>query len=87
MIVPTYSVAPRYPREASSAGVEGWVELQLELDSQGHVIRSDVLESEPPGFFDDAAKTAVARWRYCPPTEVGQPYPDPHTTKLKFEIE
>jgi protein TonB len=87
MIVPTYSVAPRYPREARSTGVEGWIELQLELDSQGHVIRSDVLESEPPGFFDDAAKTAVARWRYCPPTEVGQPYPDPHTTKLKFEIE
>ena len=87
MIVPTYSVAPRYPREASAAGVEGWVELQLELDSQGHVIRSDVLESEARVFFDDTAKAAVARWRYCPTTEVGQPYPDPHTTKLKFEVE
>ena len=69
---PTSRAAPVYPPRARANGVTGVVSLSLLIDTQGNVQRVKILESSPPGVFDDAAVDAVRRWRFDPASYRGQ---------------
>jgi len=66
-------VGPVYPEAAKAQGVEGWVRLRYDIASDGRVRNRQVLESSPPGVFDEAAMAAVAQWRYRAPVIDGAP--------------
>lgn len=70
---PTSRTPPRYPPRARADGVEGHVVLSLLVDASGRVEKVQVLESSPPGVFDDAALDAVRQWRFEPATYQGAP--------------
>ena len=36
------------------------------VDEQGHTINLQITAAEPAGLFDDAALSAVRRWRFAP---------------------
>lgn len=57
---------PVYPASARAEGVEGVVEVEYDLDSEGRLRNIEVIRSEPPGVFDAAVLEAVAGWRYEP---------------------
>lgn len=57
---------------ASSTATAGHVIVVFGLDRYGRTTDVRVLQSEPPGFKDDAVVRAVRRWRYRPPMENGE---------------
>lgn len=69
--VPVVRVAPMYPQRALANGVEGWVRVRFTISETGAVTDAMVVESSPTRVFDDAALTAIARWRYNPKVEEG----------------
>ncbi len=60
-------VPPKYPTSAEARGKSGHVALTFSLDRTGKPYNIAVVESRPPGVFDDAAVSALRQWRYCPP--------------------
>ncbi len=70
--LPIVKVAPIYPRRAQSRGIEGWVLLSFTVTETGSVIDPVVIDAEPAGVFDNAAKKAVERFKYKPRVINGQ---------------
>ena len=56
--------APLYPANAKRSRMEGWVELKLTVNANGGVADAEVVQSEPSGIFDMAAKRAAKRYRF-----------------------
>lgn len=65
--MPVHRQAPDYPHQAYSRRIEGWVELEFEVDSQGKVIANtiQVINSQPKNIFDRSAIQAIAKWRFA----------------------
>ncbi len=86
--LPIVKVAPMYPARAQSRGQEGWVLVQFTVTEAGGVRDPVVVEAEPPGVFDDAAKKAVLKFKYKPRVESGKPIAVPNVQHLiTFKIE
>ena len=66
-------VLPTYPPHAAARGIEGWVLLEFAIAASGAASSIRVLDSEPPGVFEDAARRALARWKYRPQQRGGRP--------------
>ncbi len=56
--------APVYPVIAKAAGIAGTVVLAATIDREGGIANVQVVSG--PGMLREAAKEAVARWRYRP---------------------
>lgn len=87
ILVPIQRPEPEYPRHSPPRMTEGYAVLRIALGPDGAVTRAEVVESQPPGFFDRVALAAVRQWRYCPPGEVRAPYPDPMDVRIAFKAE
>ena len=59
-----FQVRPKYPKEAIDAGIEGKAVLQCIVKEDGSVGEIYVIEGKEP--LIQAAKTAVAQWKYNP---------------------
>lgn len=74
---PQLSVPPDlarfYPRSAQRRGLGGRTLLALEVGADGRVIAIEVLLSEPPGVFDEAAKRAATSLVFEPAEVGGKP--------------
>lgn len=57
---------PTYPAAARAEGIEGHVVLEYRVSEAGTVEAPRVVESSPPGVFDDVALAAIRSWRYRP---------------------
>ena len=68
-VIPLVRINPEYPQRALRAGTEGWVQVQFTITGTGSVTDVVVVESSPPRIFDEAAVSAVSRWRYNPKVE------------------
>jgi protein TonB len=55
---------PKYPKGAQELQIEGWVELEFNVDGSGNVVAPHVVSASPPGIFDAAALRALAKWKY-----------------------
>lgn len=62
---------PEYPGRAFARGLQGWVVLRLDVDPEGRPRRVRVLEAQPGGVFERAARRTVRNWRFAPPGEPG----------------
>lgn len=77
-----------YPQAAKAAGIEGHVTVRYRIRSDGSVDHVEVVESDPPGVFDDAAILAVRTWRYEPATVDGEPVDLPNVVStLRFSLD
>lgn len=72
---PISQSAPPYPSAARSKGVTGHVTLSLSFDAAGRLTGVEILEAEPPGYFEDAAEKTVRMWQFQPATYQGAPVP------------
>jgi protein TonB len=85
--VPVQQVAPQPPARARQKGISGVVVVSLLIGVDGRVQDIDVLESRPPGLFDEAAITAVRQWRYQPARYQGEPVPLRIDVPIRFDFE
>ncbi len=67
-----------YPKDALAQGTEGKVRVRLLVSGTGKVLKTEVIESEPPGVFDYSA-TKAAKGYLFPPADEGD--------ELEFEID
>ena len=63
----------RFPPSMRKKGIEGYVLLSLLVDKTGNVQEARVLESDPPGVFDNAAVEGVRGWQFEPGQYKGEP--------------
>ena len=82
----TRYVPPEYPDRALTDRTSGSVTVQYTVDKQGRTRDVKVVESNPRGVFDDAAISAIQRWRYRPAQYNGQPVAVPVRTRIRFEL-
>jgi protein TonB len=64
--LPIVQVPPPYPPDALKRGIEGWVLVEFVIGAEGEVKSARVVQSEPPGIFDEAALLAARRFRFRP---------------------
>ena len=85
--VPLVRVNPRYPARAEARAVEGWVYLRFTVTERGTTADIEVLDSDPKGYFERAAKSAVERYKYKPRLENGVPVARPGVEiVISFEL-
>ncbi len=70
--LPIVKVAPVYPRRALSRGIEGYVIVEFVVTKNGSVRDPMVVEAQPQGIFDQAAKEAALKFKYKPRVIDGQ---------------
>jgi protein TonB len=59
-------IQPEYPQEAVMRGIEGWVDVSLDVSAAGDVIASRIEDSSRGRLFNRAALAAVQQWKYQP---------------------
>lgn len=59
-------VEPDYPRNRQGVRIAGWVDVRFGVDEAGRTTELQVTAAEPAGLFEDAALSAVRRWRFAP---------------------
>jgi protein TonB len=77
-------VEPVYPELAKRARVQGTVVLVVTVDEEGNV--SDIKVSSGHPLLNDAAKSAVAQWKYSPTLLNGEPVPVIATVTVIFNL-
>lgn len=59
-------VQPEYPQEAVIRGIEGWVDVSLQISPNGDVIAPRIEATSRGRMFNRAALAAVEQWKYEP---------------------
>jgi len=85
---PMVRVEPQYPMRAAQRGIEGWVELRFTITKTGGVKDAVVRKAYPRKVFDQAAISAVRRWKYEPKVENGEAVERPgFDVRLEFKLQ
>ncbi len=69
---PTTRAAIEYPPRARAKGITGYVLFNLLITPSGEVETAQILESVPPGVFDEVALAAIRQWRFEPAVYQGK---------------
>jgi protein TonB len=83
----TRFVEPNYPRIARDAGIEGWVDLEFVVRTNGTVDEVRVLGAEPANTFDEAAVAALSRWRFEPVQRDGRAVEQRARMRMRFSVQ
>jgi len=75
---------PVYPAEASAAGIEGYVILEILVDESGTVSEAQVIRSLP--LLDRAAIDCIRQWKYAPALLNGIAVPVRMTESVRFTL-
>jgi protein TonB len=87
VLIESSKVLPRYPELARRAGVSGRVILEAIVQIDGTVASVRILRESPPHLgFGEAARAAVARWRYRPGTQQDRPVAVYFTVIVDFAL-
>ncbi|MEN8175350.1 MAG: energy transducer TonB [Pseudomonadota bacterium] len=77
---------PRYPRQARRRGLEGLVILSVEVGLDGRVAGLAVERSSGFAVLDNAARRAVADWRFRPALRGGEPVSAQLEVPVRFRL-
>jgi TonB family protein len=75
-----------FPPEAAAQHIEGYAVVGYDVTVDGTVTNAEVIESVPPGVFDEAALTAVRSWRFQPAVSKGEPIQFHLTSHVRFKL-
>ncbi len=78
---------PTYPMRAKRRNIEGHVKVKFVVDKEGRVEDVTILEEEPEGVFDKAARDSVSKWRFEPGTVGGSKVKTVAETTIRFELD
>ena len=86
-VIPVVRLAPAYPRRAKQARIEGLVTMEVLIRPDGTVSEAKVMEADPPRLFNDAAITAMKRWKFRPKMVDGTPVSQRAKQTIEFKLE
>lgn len=86
-VVPLVRVPPKYPARAASRHIEGWVKVEFTIQTDGSVDDTVVVGSEPENIFDDAALTAIGKWKFKEKIVNGVAVRQRAVQRLQFKLE
>ena len=75
-----------YPADARQRSISGYVSLKILVATNGAVDTVEVEDSEPKGFFEQAAMKSIKTWKFEPAMIKGQIVAAWTTQKIKFEL-
>ena len=78
-------ITPTYPVSARDAQLAGSVTLMVMIDEGGRVVSASVLDAEPEGVFDQAARDAVAEIAFYPAQRNGRTVRSQILIKVEFD--
>ena len=78
---------PPYPYRARRRNVKGSVTVKLLVRADGSVGEVEILDARPPGYFEDAVRQTVPRWRFEPGRLAGEAVPSWAVTTITFDLE
>jgi len=84
-VVPAKIVKRVMPVPPSSRSTRGYVVVSFTIGTNGRVSSVDIVESEPRGAYDEAARDAVRKWVYEPRTENGVAVESKGKARLVFD--
>lgn len=85
-VIPVVRVPPVYPQRAKQAKLEGKVTMAVTIRPDGTVADVQVLESNPPRLFDQAAVQAMQRWKFRPKIVNGKPEAQRARQTIDFKL-
>ncbi|MFW2403723.1 MAG: TonB family protein [Gammaproteobacteria bacterium] len=78
-------VEPERPSGPFARNKEGWVEVRFRVNEKGKPIEIEISDSEPADVFDQAALSAIRKWRFEPYLVGGQPAVMSTGVRLRFQ--
>ncbi|PKF50394.1 energy transducer TonB [Enterovibrio nigricans] len=87
---PTFKVRPsqpNYPRIAKHKGMQGTVLIEVWLDDQGNQTKQTIAKSSGFDVLDDAAMSAVKKWRFNGHEENGVPLAHRVKIPVRFNLD
>lgn len=81
-----HNPAPEYPLEARRVREEGTVMLQVEVSPEGRALEALVEHSSGWQLLDEAALSAVKRWRFVPARQGSDPVAAWVLVPIQFEL-
>ncbi|AQT61658.1 energy transducer TonB [Cellvibrio mixtus] len=85
-VIPVVRVPPAYPQRAKQAKLEGKVTMAVTIRPDGTVADVQVIESNPPRLFDQAAIQAMQRWKFRPKIVNGKPEAQRARQTIDFKL-
>lgn len=82
----TREVPAVYPREALLSSIEGWVDLEFTISTEGVPSDIRVKASSPARMFDIAAIQALRQWRFEPIVRDGAPRARRAVLRMEFKL-
>ncbi len=82
----TAQISPEYPLPLHQQGISGSVTVQFDVDTQGHVIRAEIVNCTRREFAEPALR-AVRNWRFEPGKRHGKVVPFRMTVPIQFTID
>jgi protein TonB len=86
-VAPLVRVPPKYPARAADRHIEGWVKVEFTIQTDGSVDNAVVVSSEPENIFDDAALTAISKWKFKEKMVNGVAVTQRAVQRLQFKLE
>jgi TonB family protein len=83
--IATY-VAPVYPQRASERGLEGWVDVEFTVGTDGKTRNVLVTDASHDSFFRREATEAVAKWQFEPRVFMGREIAQTSFTRIRFVL-
>ena len=77
-------VAPEYPDRALERGVEGWVDIEFTVATDGTTRDVTVADASTPTYFRREAVAAVEQWRFEPRVFMGRTIEQRSYTRIRF---
>ncbi len=79
-------IPPLYPPRARGKRIEGKVLVRCVVTADGRVKDGVVVSATPPGYFEEAALAAIARWTFIPARYLGEKVPVYVDIPLSFTL-
>lgn len=83
----TEYVPPVYPSVAERRGIEGWVEVELTVASDGTTRDIAIVDGSHDAAFHDVTIEAVREWRFEPREFMGQAIDQQAFTRIRFDLD
>lgn len=78
---------PQYPSGAQRRGVEGWVDVEFTVATNGTVKDVNVTNAQPANTFEEAASNAVLKWKFKPVMKDGRAVEQRAKLRLRFSLQ
>jgi TonB family protein len=83
--ITTY-VAPTFPSRASERNVEGWVDIEFTVGTDGKTRNVVVTDASHETMFRREATDAVSKWQFEPRVFMGRPIEQTSYTRIRFVL-